>query len=353
MKGDSITNLVLFSISGQKLGLELEYVHEIINLVRIEPAIDTSPGILGTINYRGTVIPVIQLDRILNLPPVNITINSLIFILKVDELLLGFIAEEVDQIIYLPRRRLEPIPSHIHISEYIGKLIKYRSSIIYLLDVRKLSTDLFADKLHFEKDTTKGYIEVPSEILKLFTEEELRILNKRTEDLTLSLVSEPEDNVIFNYLIFSLRDGNYYALNTDNIVEVVNLPEIYYVPNQPPFIKGVILLREEIISVLNLVSFLVEGEASKRIEDRKDYFVIIIEAIGKKFGVAVYNIEQMCSIARNEIQSLNTVIGESRSSMIIGSFSLNERIVNIISPDEIVNLIDKYYRGENQNEKDS
>lgn len=88
------------------------------------------------------------------------------------------------------------------------------------------------------------------------------------------------------YLFFTLDDEK-YALKTDNIKEIVDLPNIRKVPKSNKCIKGVTNIRGELIPVIDLKIRLDTGEV---IKNRKTSLIIvnILDSLdGKNVPIAI------------------------------------------------------------------
>lgn len=57
------------------------------------------------------------------------------------------------------------------------------------------------------------------------------------------------------YLLFTV-DGSYYAATVSNIIEIGRVPEITPVPNMPEWLPGLINLRGEILSMIDMRDYL-------------------------------------------------------------------------------------------------
>jgi chemotaxis-related protein WspB len=94
--------LLMFHISGKKYAIDATSVEEIIPLVRIESIAESSDSIIGYINYRGTMIPVIDLALQLTGEPSRKLLSTRIIVINSDffdngNTLIGMIAEKVTE----------------------------------------------------------------------------------------------------------------------------------------------------------------------------------------------------------------------------------------------------------------
>ena len=87
--------ILSLEVGGQRLGLPVEQVVQIVEMVAITP-LPQAPGVVaGVIGYHGQTIPVIDLRRRLNLPPVAYTLRTPLVISRVAGRLTALIADTV------------------------------------------------------------------------------------------------------------------------------------------------------------------------------------------------------------------------------------------------------------------
>jgi purine-binding chemotaxis protein CheW len=109
----------------------------------------------------------------------------------------------------------------------------------------------------------------------------------------------------FRALAFSLKNEK-YAVCVDQIKEVVSVLGITRVPHAPEFVIGVMNLRGEIISVLDIRYFLGLEHKAPTLEEK----LIIIEINSEYVGILVDKIEDTISFERDLIQPPLATLGE-------------------------------------------
>jgi len=90
-----------------------------------------------------------------------------------------------------------------------------------------------------------------------------------------------------------------FAIDIQNIKEIVEYSRIRPLPNSPPHIKGIIDLRGEITTIIDLALFM--NQASQTSEEKKR--IIILDTIEKshKLGFLVDNVHSVLAIDQNLI----------------------------------------------------
>jgi purine-binding chemotaxis protein CheW len=132
--------VVIFQISHESYAVPISCVHEIIR----EQHITSVPGvpvyIEGIINLRGRVIPVLDLHKRLQLPVEAQTRSTRIVVIEIGGQILGFIVDEVSEVLQIAPKSIEP-PSPLITnleSHYLTGIAKVDDRLILLLDLDHL-----------------------------------------------------------------------------------------------------------------------------------------------------------------------------------------------------------------------
>lgn len=106
-KVDGPLQVVVFSLEGKALALDILKVQEIIRLVEITPVPKMPSFALGVINLRGTIVPIVNIREKLNLPDSSPTAKTCIILIRSGDKLLGFLADDVTEVLTLPEDTIE------------------------------------------------------------------------------------------------------------------------------------------------------------------------------------------------------------------------------------------------------
>lgn len=132
---------VIFKLDGGEFGIEIMNVREIVPYEESISIPDTPDFIEGVINHRGNVIPIINLKNKFSLSKLEITKDTRIIVITLDEREVGFIVDEASQTVRLNDDEIDPAPSIIGgvDKKYItgvGKLDEKR--LLILIDLEKI-----------------------------------------------------------------------------------------------------------------------------------------------------------------------------------------------------------------------
>ncbi len=129
------------------------------------------------------------------------------------------------------------------------------------------------------------------------TEEELLILEKRTNNLSQKMVlSEDSQTEKDDYFLFEVNNIK-YAIDKSYIQELHSDIKIKKVPSIPSFITGIVNIRGEIVSLNDLSSFL--GNSS--IKNRDIYQMIRVKKDQLDFGILIDEALDIVKISKKEI----------------------------------------------------
>lgn len=152
-EGREEIQLVVFNLSGEEYGLEIEKAREVIRVREITPLPKADPGVEGIINLRGKIIPVVDLKQRFNLPPAQLTSKSRILIAQVGDELIGIKVDVATEVLKVEKKSVVKPPDKSVAKEIEGAikgLGKVDERLIILLDIEKVLT----------KETTKSLKEL-------------------------------------------------------------------------------------------------------------------------------------------------------------------------------------------------
>ena len=145
--------IVVFTLNGEVCGVDASQVKEIVKFEELTKMPKMPKFIDGIINLRGIVVPVVNLTKRFNLGETEITKKTKIIIIEIEERLIGFIVDDVTEILKLSSQNIESTPdiiqkSYNHYLEYVGKK---DDKLISILDLTNVLTDTELDKLDQEE----------------------------------------------------------------------------------------------------------------------------------------------------------------------------------------------------------
>ena len=139
-KDDELMQLVTFSIGVEEFGVDILKVQEIIRTMEITKVPRAQDFVVGVINLRGKVIPIIDLRRRFGLDSKAHDKHTRIIVIEINDMIVGFVVDSVSEVLRIPASTVEPPPPVVAgvESEYISGVGKLQDRLLILLDLDKL-----------------------------------------------------------------------------------------------------------------------------------------------------------------------------------------------------------------------
>jgi len=140
---DDILQLVSFKIGNEEFGVDILKVQEINRMMEITTVPNAPEFVDGVVNLRGRIIPVIDLRTRLNMPRNEHDHNTRIVVVELSGKTVGFIVDEVSEVLRIPRSITEPPPEMVAgiNAEYITAVGKLEDRLLILLDLEKVLSE--------------------------------------------------------------------------------------------------------------------------------------------------------------------------------------------------------------------
>lgn len=137
---DSEVQLVIFKLGREEYGVSILQVQEIKRITEITRVPHTPEYIKGVINLRGSVLPVIDLKKRLNLPQQLSTEDTRIIIVKVKEISVGMIVDAVSEVMTITQQNIdspEVVAGSVS-ANYLSGVGKLEDRLLILLNLEEI-----------------------------------------------------------------------------------------------------------------------------------------------------------------------------------------------------------------------
>lgn len=137
-----------FQLSKEEYGIAILKVREIIGMVDVTPLPRTPDYVLGVINLRGRIIPVLDLRRKFGMEPAAFTSETCIVVVDVGRdqdtaFRVGCIVDTVSEVMTIGAEHFEPTPRCTNAAgDYIAGLAKLKDRVLILLDIERVISEL-------------------------------------------------------------------------------------------------------------------------------------------------------------------------------------------------------------------
>lgn len=131
---------VIFSLAGEYYGINIHNVENIEKKAAITRVPHTKPFIMGIMNLRGNVIPVMDLRKRFGIESKDFDDDMRIIIVNYDEFQIGLVVDTSSETLQLEEESIDKAPTlktNIN-EEYVRDVGKHDDRIIMLLDLKKV-----------------------------------------------------------------------------------------------------------------------------------------------------------------------------------------------------------------------
>jgi purine-binding chemotaxis protein CheW len=140
--------LLSFKLASEIYGVPLTSIRQIIKMMPITMVPRAPAFVLGIISLRGSIIPIFDLRRRLNLQSAETTRRTRIVVVAEEACTVGLIVDAVEQVVRIPETSLEPPPPMLAGIEagYIKGIGRYSQKMVLVLALDKILVPVMAAK---------------------------------------------------------------------------------------------------------------------------------------------------------------------------------------------------------------
>ena len=238
-----------FQVGDNKYAVNTDNVLEIMKLPILDYPQKLPNNIVGLLKYNNFVINIVDIRFYLNINVPKYSADNDLLIVKTDEVIFGIITDKIMGIMPFDTALVDQIP-FVDNHMIIESLYKYNEETVFIVNIYSLETLLKTNNP-----------DIPSvDILSLLPQDEASkvIMTKRAKDIvekTALRLTAGGSQANDKYISLNLNN-DFYCISLDYIKEILNDTSITKVPGTPDFITGIMNLRGDYITVVNLKKFL-------------------------------------------------------------------------------------------------
>ena len=136
--------ICLFSISGDTYAVTVDLLAEIIIPQKVFPVPTTPSHVIGIINLRGNIVPIVDIRPVLSLPS-TAGLNQ-VAIIRHEQLTIGIVVDSVADVISVPVSSILPLPAEMAVTEsdaksrsrYLKAIVQRQNGVVALLNIDRL-----------------------------------------------------------------------------------------------------------------------------------------------------------------------------------------------------------------------
>jgi purine-binding chemotaxis protein CheW len=304
--------LVTFTLDEVEFGLDIDRVQEITPRTDITPVPGAPSFVLGIVNLRGSIIPVLDSRLRFHLTPKAPTSKTRIIIIDLAGQPTGLMVDSVAEVVKLDDFTLRDTPPLVAgvRSDYLAGMVTAANRLITLINLEKL-----LDSAEFSLRANLAERAGETRVLGAGTVEEQEQV---VEDLP--------------YVTFTLGRES-FGINLKMVEEIIELPSVTKVPDAPPYVLGVICLREQVLPLLDL-SKMLHAEPAERPVDPD--MVILLSFGQAKLGIVVDGIQEIIRIREEDMLPPPQTLSEREATTLEGVVLRPDRMVSLLKILDIV-----------------
>lgn len=326
---DDSSLYIFFTIADKIYAVEASYVIEVIMLPMIEIPQKMPVSIAGFMNYNSLTINVLNLRHILYLEQKQFNVNDRAIIIKTDEMIFAIVADNILDIMTVPAGQMEVPPTNTD-KNYISMVYLYNESLAAVLDLRALEGIVKLSQLNNSHEGERFDLLPSDEASKNILQARAKVLLKKANSTPLyNFYSEDK------YLIFSLSKNN-YCINIKYVRELVAEKNIKItpLPFAPEYIQGVINLRGDFYTIINLEAFFNIGKFGESDFDSLKQ-IIVLDSEDYKMAILVDEIQSITDISNGKF--INKSNSKFESKYTLADFIENDKVYSVINVEKFLN----------------
>ncbi|MHB1057577.1 MAG: chemotaxis protein CheW [Rhodanobacter sp.] len=135
-----VSQQLTFDLAGEEYGVEILAVREIRGWSRVTRIPQTPAYLLGVLNLRGAIVPIMDLRLRFGLERESYGDSTVVIIVAIGERLFGIVVDAVSDVIDIDPAAVKPVPDMGAVvdTRYLKGLATHADRMVMLLDVEKL-----------------------------------------------------------------------------------------------------------------------------------------------------------------------------------------------------------------------
>lgn len=313
-----INEYVTFFLDKELFALNMAPVQEIVRVPELVRVPKSHPALLGLGNLRGSVLPVIDLRKVLGLSEIETNDSNRVIVVSAD-LNLGLLVDRVASVITADPSQIEEASDIQSIvkSEFLGGVIRDQTKFILLLNVETLLKREFYERIEGSDDKTFGSVGG-----KIVTRDTKRENEGEKERQLISFMLENEE----------------YGIDIDKVQEIVQMPStLVRVPGTEEAVCGVINLRDRVLPLISLRALFQLKDKSLDETDR----IIVVNLEGFSIGLVVDSVREVLRVPYSLIEPAPELLfrdSQKKEITEICKLDSGKRLVSIISVSNLLNV---------------
>jgi purine-binding chemotaxis protein CheW len=323
-----VTPYLTFRLHESFYGIKATLIQEIFYLPELTAAIEAPREIVGVINLRGMIVPVMDLNLRLGRQPQPYQLSDSIIVLEWQEQLLGILVSQVYEVKNLDASHMEKAMrygSRQETTKFTAGIAKVDGEIITILNPETLTQFLFAAEA--SENFEGGDATHPKQLSDYFshlTTTEKSILRERAANL-LQLSQNQDFTGLVPLAVIGLN-GEYFGLDLKFVREFTDIRKLTPIPCCPAHILGNMNLRGEIVTLIDVRELL--SLSRNGAHSGKQAMIVNIDEI--VVGITVDEVLDITYINPKELKSVPAAVYAEGHEFLKGTAPYSGKMMGIL-----------------------
>jgi len=349
-----------FRLHDLQYGIEAVLVQEILPLPELTPIPEAVTDIIGILNLRGEIVPIIHLELLQGTPVKGCNLSDYVIVMQWEDLQIGMVVHQVNEVLELNNEVIKTGSSSGLFSDintgFIAGVAKVDTGSIVLVEPKTLIREpdavlplIWDAQTHLDivPSSPTSEVEEPLEQEVWQQDEELKTskILSRFYDLYCPS-STPKERAIFRQRADALRQaseslkvtnelmplavigfGNeYFGLDLKLVREFTNIGDLTPIPCCPNYILGNINLRGEIVTLVDIRKVLNLPNTPVSVGSP----AVVIQVDDIVAGLPVDRVLEMASLNSTDMTPLSGILSDFGEQYIRGTALFQEKILRVL-----------------------
>ncbi|WP_143870840.1 chemotaxis protein CheW [Catenovulum sediminis] len=329
----NILQLVSFSVAGQEYSFSIDATQEIIRLPsKINSVPKAPPHVLGMIDLRNRVLPLVKLRTMFNLPENELSEMNRIVVLTLRRgrqvSMVGVVVDEVKEVLRIQQEQIEAVPALL-----LDSCDKQELEGICQLDEGKRIVTLLSAERLFHRDDVIEAVEAAQQSEQAHVGSIPESQREEEDNMNLDAQAEQLEEEETQLVVFNLENQE-YGVMIESVKEILRLPEnLTKVPKTLDFVEGMMNLRGNVLPIIdmrrrfNLTTQ--DGSDRQRILVLNHYHTqtgYIVDSVSEVLRLQPEQIEAAPSLSEDQAKIMGRIVNLRR----------DKRIITVLDPEQLL-----------------
>lgn len=326
-----------FTLNNTLYGLDALVVEEIFSLPELTPIPEAPRDIVGIVNVRGEILPVMDLNLRFGYHNHDYHLSDSVVVLRCEDSRVGLIVNQVHEVQRFDSEQITHELSHGRglagpvRRKFVNGIARTEQDLVVLLNAANLIQYVETQDLPEHEEEEEAFHSPEEEGLnaeRVFcpnaTPEERKVFQERAENLRHSVQEEEKQG--FKPLAIMVLNEEFFGIDLNIVREFTRIHNVTPVPCSPPHIIGNMNLRGEILTLVDLCGLFNLPE----VDWDEDSYAIVVEVEDIVVGVAVASVYDVMFLDPTEITTVPTAIHSIDDEFLQGAAPYQEKMMSIL-----------------------